>query len=100
MMKIGDLVKLKSNHTHPMSDIKDYGIVCRVYESLTLNKENLCAKGEIRLYAEVYLLGQTKQDALTHKYLNQHRSRRSAQIQLKPAKLGYLQNELEVISAA
>ena len=96
-MKIGDLVKLKSKHTHPESDIKDYGIVCRVYESLTLNKENLCAKGEIHPYAEVYLLGQSKQDALIHKYLNQYRW---VGMRLKPAKLGYLQDELEVISAA
>lgn len=93
-MKIGDLVKLKSKHTHPESDIKDYGIVCRVYESLTLNKENLCAKGEIHPYAEVYLLGQTIQDAsLAQKY-------RWVGMRLKPAKLGYLQDELEVISAA
>jgi len=95
-MKIGDLVKLKSKHTHPNSDIKDCGIVCRVYESLTLNKENLCAKGEIRLYAEVYRLGQSKQDALIHKYLNHV----WVGMRLKPAKLGYLQDELEVISAA
>lgn len=93
-MKIGDLVKLKSKYAQPKSHIKYYGIVCRVYESLTLNKENLCAKGEIRPYAEVYLLGKTKQDAsLAKKY-------RLPTFQLKPVKLGYLQDELEVISAA